>query len=459
MKSNISNKSLLIINIGSYTVPRSTKKAGPKRVLPHVLRTSGGLSDRSEYTSKKVSMAMFLTNASIKALKPREVRYLVTDGRGLCLEVLPSGKLSWLYRYRFKGKPEKVVFGRCPDMSLKSARQQRDKLAAQLMSGESPAAQKQLAKSALSSNTTMREFAERYYHEVVIRNRKDPRNIRRYLDNEILPALGSEALRDVAAADVQVLVFRKRDNGQEAAAAEMRNLIKRIFDYAVVCGTAQVNPALALPVRFITKTRTRTRTLSPSEIRVYLHTLYRSNIRRQFKLALHLILLTLVRKTEMLLAQWQDVDLEVGEWQIPIEHSKTGRPHIVYLSKQAVNLFQELKSLAGDSAWVMPGRSSLAKPFAHNAMNQAMASITFDLAPFTIHDLRRTASTLLHENGFPADVIEKALNHTIGGVRGVYNRAEYAEQRRKMLQFWGDYIEELASEKKVLLGNFGAGAA
>jgi integrase len=92
-------------------------------------------------------------------------------------------------------------------------------------------------------------------------------------------------------------------------------------------------------------------------------------------------------------------------------------------------------------------------------MNQAMASITFDLAPFTIHDLRRTGSTLLHENGFPADVIEKALKHTIGGVRGVYNRAQYAEQRRKMLQFWGDYIEELASEKKVLLGNFGAGAA
>jgi integrase len=117
---------------------------------------------------------------------------------------------------------------------------------------------------------------------------------------------------------------------------------------------------------------------------VYLHTLYRSNIRRQFKLELHLILLTLVGKSEMLLAQWKDVDLEVGEWQIPIEHSKTGRPHVVYLSTQGVRLLKELKSLAGDSAWVLPGRSCLAKPFAHNAMNQAMASITFDLASFTI---------------------------------------------------------------------------
>jgi len=324
--------------------------------------------------------------------------------------------------------------------------------------GQPPAREKQLAKLALASNSTMRDFAERYYREVVLRDRKDPRSLRRYLDNEILPTLGSKTLRDVTAGDVQALVFRKRDNGQEAAAAEIRNLIKRIFDYAVVCEAAQVNPALALPTRFITKARARTRALSANEIRVYLHTLYQSNIRRQFKLALHLILLTLVRKSEMLFAQWKDVDPDAGEWQIPAENSKTGRPHIVYLSKQAGGLFRELKRLAGDSVWVMPGRSSLAKPFAHNAMNQAMTSITFNIEPFTIHDLRRTGSTLLHEKGFPADVVEKALNHNIGGVRGVYNRAEYAEQRRKMLQFWGDYVEGLASEKKVLVGNFSHGA-
>ena len=153
MKSNICNKSLSIIKIGSYTVQRSTKEARLKRVLPHVLRLKKSLCTSFGVHIEK---AMSLTDASIKALKPREVRYLVTDGRGLCLEVLPSGKLPWLYRYRFKGKPEKVVFGRYPDMSLKSARQQRDRLAAQLMSGESPAAQKQLAKSALSSESRLK---------------------------------------------------------------------------------------------------------------------------------------------------------------------------------------------------------------------------------------------------------------------------------------------------------------
>jgi integrase len=344
-------------------------------------------------------------------------------------------------------------------MSLKAARGERNRLATLLAGGHSPAQEKRLAKVALASGSTMREFSERYYREVVVRDRKDPRNIRRYLDNEILPVLGGKSIRDVTVMDVQTLVFRKRDNGQEAAAAEVRNLIKRIFDYAVVCGATQINPALALPTRFITKARARARALSPAEIRVYLHKLYRSNIRRQFKLALHLILLTLVRKSEMLLAQWKDVDLQSGEWQIPAENSKTGQPHIVYLSAQARVLLVELSVLAGGSNWVMPGRSTLAKPFAHNAMNQAMQSISFEIAPFTIHDLRRTGATLLHENGFAADVVEKALNHTIGGVRGIYNRAEYAEQRRKMLQFWGDYVEGLASEQEVLVGNFGHGAA
>jgi len=397
---------------------------------------------------------MALTDTSIRALKPRRARYLVTDGRGLCLEVLPSGKLSWLFRYRFKGRPEKVSLGRYPDLSLKAARSERDKQATLLAGGSSPAGEKRLAKMAITRDCTTGEFSERYYRDIVLRDRKDPSDMRRYLDNEIIPALGQKPLRQVTAADVQTLVFRKRDNGKESAAAQIRNLIKRVIDYAVVCGVAQANPAMALPTRFITKVRTRTRALTPDEIRIYLHTLYRSNIRRQFKLALHLILLTLVRKSELLLAQWKDVDLEGGEWNIPAENSKTEQPHTVYLSRQATELFQELKALAGGSVWVMPGRSGLSKPFSHNAMNQAMGSITFEIPPFTIHDLRRTGSTLLHEKGFAWDVIEKALNHQIKGVRGVYNRAEYAEQRRQMLQCWADFVEDLATEKEILVANF-----
>ncbi len=172
--------------------------------------------------------------------------------------------------------------------------------------------------------------------------------------------------------------------------------------------------------------------------------------------SLHLILLTMVRKSELLLARWEHVDLEAAEWHIPVENSKTGKPHIVFLSHQAVELFKELQILAGGSKLVMPGRSSLTKPFAHNAINDALkvALQGQPIPAFTVHDLRRTASTLLHENGWASDVVEKALNHTIGGVRGVYNRAEYADQRKAMLQFWADFIDVMMNSGRVVLGRF-----
>ena len=329
-------------------------------------------------------------------------------------------------------------------LSLKEARTKRDEMATLVFRGESPARQKQLEKVALANASTVRDFCERYFAEVIQKDRKDATQLRRYLEKEIYPAFGSVSMREVTAQDVQRLVFRKRDNGFEASAAQLRNLLKRIFDYAVVCGLVTINPAHATPTRFITRARPRTRALSPDEIKSYLQGLYRANIRRQFKLALHIILLTLVRKSELLHARWEHVAFETGEWLIPESHSKTGKPHTVYLSRQVLTMFEELKNLAGDSPLVLHGRSSETRPFAPNALNKALEGISFPIAPFTIHDLRRTGSTLLHEQGFSSDVVEKALNHNIGGIRGVYNRAEYAEQRKTMLQSWADYVSSMS---------------
>ncbi len=387
---------------------------------------------------------MSLTDVQIKRLELRKDRYAVSDGRGLALEVMPTGAKSWRFRYQFKGKTEKITLGQYPLLSLKEARTKRDECAMAVFRGESPARQKQLEKVALASASSVKDFCERYFTEVIEKDRKDAAQLRRYLEKEIYPAFGSMSMRDVTAQDVQRLVFRKRDNGFESAAAQLRNLLKRIFDYAVVCGLVTINPTHATPTRFITRARPRTRALSPDEIKCYLQGLYRSNIRRQFKLALHTILLTLVRKSELLHARWEHVSLESCEWLIPEGNSKTGKPHTVYLSRQVLAMFEELKSLAGNSNLVLPGRSSETRPFASNALNKALEGVNFGMAPFTIHDLRRTGSTLLHEQGFASDVVEKALNHSIGGIRGVYNRAEYADQRKAMLQSWADYVSGLS---------------
>jgi integrase len=401
---------------------------------------------------------MPLTDAKIKALRPRPARYLVSDGKGLSLDVLPSGVMSWLFRYRRNGKQERLALGRYPAMSLALARQERDKKAGQVARGDSPAEQEKKARAGLVTNPTVREFGDRYFKEQVVRNWKDPSGVRRYLDNEIYPTLGEKLLKDVTALDVQALVYRKRDNGRIAAAIQLRGVMKQMFDYALEVQLVMLNPAGMVATRYIGKARKRSRVLTPNEIRLYLHTIYQSNIRRQFKLALHIILLTLSRKSELLLARWKDLNFDAGEWLIPEENSKTGKQHIVYLSKQVAEMFHELKGLAGNSELVMPGRGSLRKPFAADALNKALDGLTFNMDPLTIHDLRRTGATLLTENGFNRDVIEKALSHEREGIRAVYILAEHSTERKRMLQWWANYVDGIVSEAKVVIGNFGQSA-
>lgn len=399
---------------------------------------------------------MALTDTALRALRPREKPYTLADEKGLYVEVFPTGGIAWRYRYRLNGKLEKLTLGKYPDLTLKNARKKRDEAAELAAMGTSPAERKQLAKVAAAGGTTLAQFAERFYREIQTRDRKDNTIPRRYLDKDILPFIGSKPMREITTEDVRAVIWRKKDHGFDAAAGQIRGMLKRLMDYAVTCGVLPANPVLALPMRHVHKAKSRERTLSPQEIGKFLTEAYRSNIRRQFKVGLHIILLTMVRKSELLLARWEDVHLDAAEWHIPAENSKTGKPHIVYLARQAVELFRELHALASGSELVMPGRGTLTKPFAHNAINTALKKALQgqDIPAFTIHDLRRTASTLLHENGWNSDVVEKALNHNMGGVRGVYNRAEYADQRREMLQFWADFVESLIGGQNVVIGRF-----
>lgn len=399
---------------------------------------------------------MALTDTALKALKPRDKTYTLADDRGLYVEVFPTGGVVWRYRYRLKGKLEKLTLGKYPSLTLKNARVKRDEAAQMAAMGTSPAEQKQLAKAAAADATTVAEFGERFFADIVVKDRADLTIPRRYFAKSIVPAIGAKPVREVTTEDVRAIIWKKKHEGFDAAAGQIRGVLKRLFDYAMTAGLVTTNPVLALPMRHVHKAKARERALSSEEIRSFLRAVLESNIRRQFKIGLHLILLTMVRKSELLLARWAHVDLQASEWHIPAEHSKTGKPHIVFLSTQAVALFKELHALAGGSDLVMPGRGSLTKPFAHNAINNALkVSLSGQAIPaFTVHDLRRTASTLLHECGWPSDVVEKALNHTIGGVRGVYNRAEYAEQRRMMLQQWADTVDGLLATERVIPGRF-----
>jgi integrase len=343
----------------------------------------------------------------------------------LGLEIQPSGIKSWRFRFKREGKPAKINLGRWPAVGLATARLRRDVLAG-FKQGE----------------ITVKHFAEKYLRDVVSKTRRDIRGVERYFARDIFPRLGTRPISSIEADEVREIVFTRRDAGKPQAAIAIRNLLKRLWDYAIVCGVAAVNPATATPIKFIAKTTSRSRTLDENELRIFLRAI---DLNRRLDIALLLILLTLTRKSELRLARWSEFNLYSipAEWNIPPEHSKMGNGQIVYLSRQAVELLQLLKPMIAGNTYVLPARGSRETPTGCSTLNRALGRIPHGLQHFTVHDLRRTASTMLAEQGNAPDVIEKALNHRLRGVRGIYNRAEYGPQRLKMLQEWADYLDKL----------------
>lgn len=397
----------------------------------------------------------FSTDREIQSFKPQERRYSVKDklNNGLFIEVKESGVKSWHYRYSLNGKQERLVLGRYPDLSLKDARQIRDESASKVAKGISPKQYKIKAQSIL-----FKEYGERYLNEVIKKERKDPYNMILCLNNDIYPMIGHIALDQISIDDVRRVIWRKKDQGYDASANQVRGLLKRMFDYAMTLGFVPYNPVLAIPTRHIYKAVPRNRYLSISEIRTYYTTLLNSRIYRPRKLGLLLSLLTLVRKSELLRAKWEHIDFEQQIWRIPETKADSATGHsremVVYMSDQVIEIFRELKTIAGDEPYVFVGRKS-GTHISHNAFNTAQKSaLTLtDMPDFTVHDLRRTASTHLNEQGFNSDAIEACLNHTMRGVRGIYNKAKYEKERIEMMQKWSDYIFSVIYEQNLIFFN------
>lgn len=303
---------------------------------------------------------------------------------------------------------------------------------------------------------TVEAFAWRWFVEVVEPHNSNPRNIQRILNKDIVPAIGSKLLAEVTLDDVLAITDAIKARGADQMALQTRNVLKRLFAYAIGRGLLTFNPAAAVEAKYIATAKSRDVTLSQNEIGRLLRAIYQSSMKRAHKLALHLLILCMVRKGELIGARWDELDLDRGEWSIPGERMKKAKAHLASLSRQAVAMFEELKGLAGGSEWVFPSRNTLSKPIAHSTLNVAVRTLDHDVQDFVIHDFRRTASTHLHEAGFNSDWIEKALAHETRGIRGVYNRAQYADKRREMLQWWADFVDSQIEEgRKVIIGRFG----
>ena len=402
----------------------------------------------------------FSTDREIQNLKPQEKRYSVKDklNNGLFVEVWDSGTKTWHYRYSLNGKQERLVIGRYPDLSLKDARQVRDESASLVAKGISPKKDKAKPKGIL-----FKDYGERYLNEVIRKERKNPYNMVLCLNNDIYPMMGSIPLGQVSIEDIRRTIWRKKEQGYDAAANQVRGLLKRMFDYAMTLGLVPYNVVQAIPSRHVHKSKPRDRYLSTNEIRTYYTTLLDSRIYRPRKLGLLLSLLTLVRKSELLRAKWEHIDFEQRTWLIPETKADSATGHsremVVYMSNQVIEIFKELKTIAGNEPFVFVGRQS-GTHISHNAFNTAQKSALAltDLPPFTVHDLRRTASTHLNEQGFHSDAIEACLNHTMRGVRGVYNKAKYEKERIDIMGKWSNYIFSVIYEPNLIFFNQVKGA-
>lgn len=435
---------------------------------------------------------MALSDTKLRNLKPGEKPYAETDDGGLHIEVMPGGAKVWRLRYRVGGrgsKQEKISLGDYPTYALTEARTWRDDCKALAGRGLSPMALKrgdpipenaapavkELAQAFIriwcmkavekakvkeaeaQAADTVEAFALRWYAEIAEPANSNPRNVKRVLDKDVIPAIGSKQIADVTVTDILAITDKIKNRGADQMALQTRNVLKRLFSYAIAREKITFNPAAAIEAKFIASAKSRDVALTPDEIGRLLRAIYQSSMKRANKLALHLLILCMVRKSELTQARWEEIDLEKAEWSIPGERMKKDKPHFVPLSRQAVAMFEELKALASGSEWVFPSRGSLNKPIAHNALNTVVRALETDVRDFVIHDFRRTASTHLHEAGFNSDWIEKALAHETKGIRGVYNRAQYADQRRDMLQWWADFVDSQIQDGrgKVIIGPFG----
>lgn len=392
-----------------------------------------------------------LTDTKLRNLKPKEKLYKVNDRDGLYVAVTPAGSISFRYNYSINGRQETVTFGRygtSGGITLTEARERLGEAKKMVAAGKSPAREKARDKARVKDAETFGAWAEKWLRGYQMAD--STRDMRRAVfERELRPKFGTQKLAEICHEDLRILTDSIVARGAPATAVHAREVVLQVYRWAIERGQKVENPAELVRSASIARFEPRDRALSPDEIRLMYQYIERIGTTPSIRAAAKLLLLTLVRKSELTKATWSEINFSDALWTIPKERMKRRNPHLVFLSRQALDIFIALKTFSGGSEYVLPSRYDSDAPMSAATLNQVL-TLTYrlaqkegkPLAKFGPHDLRRTASTLLHEAGYNTDWIEKCLAHEQKGVRAVYNKAEYREQRKTMLQDWADMIDE-----------------
>jgi len=389
-----------------------------------------------------------LTRLKIASVTPSLKRQRLFDGRGLYLEIAPSGGRWWRFKYRFERKEKRISLGVYPEVGIKDARERCDEVRKHLAAGIDPGAKRKAENAALIENAenTFKAVAEEW---IRLNSSKwsvgNAYKITRLFERDIFPWIGDRAVKGIAAPEL--LTVCRRIEGRNAHETTHRALQNcgRVFRYAVATGRAERDPSRDLTGALApVLSRHHASITDPLGAGALLNAIERYSGSLVTRSALRLAPLVFVRPGELRKAEWSEMNLDTAEWRIPAAKMKMKMLHVVPLSEQALEVLKELQPFTQkpNHTFVFPSERTWARPMSNNTINAALRSLGYSHSEMTGHGFRSMASTMLNERGWNRDAIERQLAHAErDSVRAAYNYAEHLPERRKMMQAWADYLE------------------
>lgn len=401
-----------------------------------------------------------LTYIQINAAKPREKAWNLSDSQGLYLVIQPNGSKLWRFNYRFLDKQKKLHLGGWPTTSLADARVRRDEAKKKIAEGIDPALEKKRARIAAkyAAANTFEAVAE----EWLVKCERDglaPVTVDkiRWLLAKAYPVIGSIPIAQITPHEALAVLRKVEATGAFESARRMRSVLSRVFRYGVAtvrCDkdvAADLRGAIASP-----KVKHFAAITKPSEVGALLRAIDGYSGHKVTVMALRLSPHVILRPGELRQAEWADIDFEEAIWFIPAERMKMRRPHRVPLSRQVIDMLQELHEHTHWWKYLFPCLGKPRKPMSENAVNQGLRNLGYTSDQMTAHGFRAMAATLLNERGeWNPDAIERQLAHVdTNQVRRAYARGEYWDERVQMMQSWSDYLDELRDGGKILRPTF-----
>ena len=404
-------------------------------------------------------MSARLTETKIRNSKIGGDSYRLADGGGLFMLITPAGNRLWRWKYRFHGAEKLMTFGAYPDVSLAEVRQKHAAARKLLASGSDPMAQRMASKLEQQEKKNTFESVAKKWHEhwKIGKSPRHADSVWRRLQSDVFPRLGQRPITEIEAIDVVKLVRAISDRGVTDLAKRALQVVHQIFRYAIPHKYATRNPAADFkPGDVLPSTETQNfARIDEKELPDLLKRIEVYQGTPSTRLAMKLMNLTFVRTSELIGARWDEFDFDARRWNIPKDrmkpHGTNGAktPHIVPLSRQAIELLETLRLVSGESKQIFPGERK-APHMSNNTILSGLKRMGYK-GQMTGHGFRGLASTILHEHGFAAEHIELQLAHQKRDkVAAAYNHAKYLPQRAEMMQWWADYLDSRRRGAKVI---------